>query len=202
VLHWLGEPFDPALAGYWGDRDPWRAGENMLAVISANAASVDGIKVSVLDKDLEVWLRRRLPAGVRLYTGDDFHYPELIKGDDEGHSDALLGIFAAIAGVAGDALRCLDENRDDEYDVLMEPTVALSRRLFEAPTYHYKAGIAFLAWLSGHQPAFSMVAGLQSARSIPHLAEVFRLADRAGVLPDPELAVERFRHLLAVAGVR
>jgi hypothetical protein len=202
ILHWLGEAFDPALAGYWGDSDPWRAAENVLAVIAANATSIDGIKVSVLDKDLEVWLRRRLPAGVRLYTGDDFHYPELIKGDAEGHSDALLGIFAAIAGVAGDALRCLDEHRVDEYDALMEPTVTLSRRLFEAPTYYYKAGIAFLAWLSGHQPAFSMVAGLQSARSIPHLAEVFRLADRAGVLPDPELAVERFGHLLAVAGVR
>jgi hypothetical protein len=202
VLHWLGAVFDPQLAGYWGASDPWRAAENVAEVIAANAPRIDGIKVSVLDKDIEVWLRRRLPAGVRLYTGDDFHYPELIKGDADGYSDALLGIFAAIAGVAGQALRSLDEQRLDDYDALMGPTIPLARQLFSAPTYYYKTGIAFLAWLSGYQPAFSMVGGLQSARSSTHLAEVFRLADRAGVLADPELAVERFTHLLAVAGVR
>jgi hypothetical protein len=201
VLHWLGAAFDPALDGYWGDNDPWGAAENLVMLITANAARIDGIKVSVLDQKLEVWLRRRLPAGVRLYTGDDFHYPELIKGDSAGHSDALLGVFAAIADVAGEALRCLDDQRVEEYERLMAPTVVLSRRLFETPTYFYKTGIAFLAWLSGHQPAFTMVGGLQSARNITHLAEVFRLADQAGVLADPELAVERFRHLLAVAGV-
>jgi hypothetical protein len=202
VLHWLGEAFDPLLAGYWGSNDPWQAAQHVVEVITTNAAQIDGIKVSVLDRDLEVWLRERLPPGVRLYTGDDFHYPELIKGDRSGHSDALLGIFAAIAPVAADALRCLDEQRSDDYDALMQPTVPLARHLFRAPTYYYKTGIAFLAWLSGHQPAFAMVGGLQSARSIAHLAEVFRLADRAGVLADPELAVQRFSHLLAVSGVQ
>jgi hypothetical protein len=202
VLHWLGEAFDPSLAGYWGADDPWQAAEHVVELIAANAARIDGIKVSVLDAELEVWLRERLPEGVRLYTGDDFHYPELIKGDARGHSDALLGVFAAIAPVAAEALRCLDDGRADDYDALMQPTVPLARQLFASPTFYYKTGIAFLAWLSGHQRGFTMVGGLQSARSITHLAEVFRLADRAGVLPDPELAAERFAHLLAVSGVQ
>ncbi|MEV0583488.1 dihydrodipicolinate synthase family protein [Nonomuraea sp. NPDC050310] len=196
ILHWLGEMFDPQLAGYWGSPDVAEATESFLELIHAHAASVDGVKVSLLDEEHEVRLRAALPDGVRLYTGDDFNYPSLIKSG----SHALLGIFDAIAPAAAAALQALDAGDLARYDEIFEPTVALSRKIFEAPTYHYKTGIVFLAWLNGHQDAFAMVNGAQAARSLPHLAEVFRLADRAGLLADPELAVHRMRALLAVNG--
>ncbi|MGC0419959.1 dihydrodipicolinate synthase family protein [Embleya sp. AB8] len=201
VLHWLGEVFDPALAGYWGSTDVDTATEVFLELIREHADRVDGVKVSLLDRDHEVRLRAQLPSGVRLYTGDDFHYPELIRGDGGHFSHALLGIFDAIAPVAAGALRALDAGDAAGYDALLAPTVPLSRHLFAAPTYHYKTGIVFLAWLTGRQPAFTMIAGAQSARSIPHLAQAYRLADAAGLLPDPDLALGRMRSLLTVAGV-
>jgi hypothetical protein len=208
ILHWLGEMFDPQLAGYWGSSDVETATRSFLDIVHANAAMVDGVKVSLLDEDHEVRLRAALPEGVRLYTGDDFNYPSLIRSG----SHALLGIFDAIAPAAAAALAALDAADDASdpaarerelarYDEILAPTVALSRKIFEAPTYAYKTGIVFLAWLAGHQDAFAMVNGAQSARSLPHLAEVFRLADRAGLLPDPELAAHRMRALLAVHGL-
>ncbi|GAA5062629.1 hypothetical protein HNP84_007977 [Thermocatellispora tengchongensis] len=197
ILHWLGEMFDPNLAGYWGSKDLGEATESFLALVAGHADKVDGVKVSLLDAEHEVRLRAALPPGVKLYTGDDFNYPELIRGG----SHALLGIFDAIAPAASAALTALDAGDLAEYDRLLAPTVPLSRHIFQAPTFHYKTGIVFLAWLAGHQDGFVMVNGAQSARSIPHLAEAFRLADRAGLLPDPELAAWRMTALLRTAGV-
>ncbi len=193
--------FDPALAGYWGSDSLDIAAGVVVELIGDNTSKVDGIKVSLLDASREVALRNRLPEGVRLYTGDDLNYPELIKGDEDRYSDALLGIFAAIAPAAAAALKALDVGDLQRYDEVFAPTVPLSRQIFSAPTYYYKTGIAFLAWLNGHQPGFSMVGGLQTGRSLPHLADTFRLADQAGVLTNPELAVTRFRQLLRVGGV-
>lgn len=201
ILHWLGETFDPELAGYWGSDDRATATETVLGLIRDHIGAVDGIKTSLLDPQHEVALRRGLPPGVRLYTGDDFHYQELIAGDEHGHSDALLGAFAAIAPAAAGALAALDRADPDAYAAALGPTVPLSRHAFSAPTRYYKTGIAFLAWLSGHQPGFTMVGGLQGARSVMHLAETFRLADAAGLFPDPDLAAARLRSLLAVSGV-
>ncbi|MFE4519473.1 dihydrodipicolinate synthase family protein [Kitasatospora sp. NPDC056783] len=201
LLHWLGEMFDPALAGYWGSADLDTAAAAVLELIGAHADRIEGIKVSLLDADREIALRRALPAGVRMYTGDDFHYPELIRGDEHGHSHALLGVFDPIAATAAAALRALDEGDLDRYEELFAPTLPLARHLFAAPTFHYKTGVVFLAWLAGHQDHFTMVGGAQSGRSLPHLVELFRLADAAGVLPDPDLAADRMRRLLAVAGV-
>ncbi|MFG1818431.1 dihydrodipicolinate synthase family protein [Kribbella sp. NPDC049174] len=201
ILHWLGAMFDPALDGYWGSDSLDTAADVVVELIGDHTAKVDGIKVSLLEASREVALRNRLPEGVRLYTGDDFNYPELIKGDDDAYSDALLGIFAAIAPAAAAALKALDDGDLQRYDEVFAPTVPLSRQIFSAPTYYYKTGIAFLAWLNGHQPGFSMVGGLQTGRSLPHLADTFRLADQAGVLTNPELAVARFRQLLLVGGV-
>ncbi|MFC9687308.1 dihydrodipicolinate synthase family protein [Kribbella sp. NPDC056951] len=201
ILHWLGSMFDPALEGYWGSASVDDAADTVVELINDNLQKVDGIKVSLLDADKEVALRKRLPQGVRLYTGDDFNYPELIQGDGDRYSDALLGIFAAIAPAAAAALKALDDNDLDTYERVFAPTVPLARQIFSAPTYYYKTGIAFLAWLNGYQPGFTMVGGLQTGRSLPHLADTFRLADQAGVLTDPELAVERFRQLLKVGGV-
>jgi Protein of unknown function (DUF993) len=204
ILHWLGDMFDPALRGYWNPAHPENldeATEVFLDIVHANAAKVDGVKVSLLDAEREVALRRRLPDGVRLYTGDDFNYPELILGDEHGHSDALLGVFDAIAPAAAAALLALDEGDRAAYERILEPTVPLARKLFEAPTFNYKTGIVFLAFLNGHQDHFRMVGGLESARSIVHLADVFVLADRAGLLRDPALAVVRMRHVLALAGI-
>ncbi|MFC7530278.1 dihydrodipicolinate synthase family protein [Actinoplanes sp. GCM10030250] len=191
VLHWLGTAFDPALEGYWGSSDVDKATETVLELINSNPAKVDGIKVSLLDAGHEIGLRRRLPAGVRLYTGDDFNYPELIRGDEQGYSDALLGIFAAIAPAAAAALAALDRGDLAEYDRIFAPTVPLSRHIFTAPTFYYKTGIVFLAWLAGHQEHFTMVGGLQSGRSVPHFAKLIELADAAALLPDPELAARR-----------
>jgi len=201
ILHWLGDMFDPALRGYWGAEDLDEASDVFVEIVEANVDKVDGVKVSLLDAEREVALRRRLPDGVRLYTGDDFNYPELILGDEHGHSDALLGVFDAIAPAAGAALLALDEGDRAEYERILEPTVPLARKLFEAPTFNYKTGIVFLAFLNGHQGHFRMVGGLESARSIVHLADVFVLADRAGLLRDPTLAVARMRHVLALAGI-
>lgn len=201
IIHWLGEMFDPALEGYWGNPDHGEAMKTCLDVIATYAAKVDGIKISLLSKEKEIVMRRQLPRGVRMYTGDDFNYAELIAGDEKGHSDALLGIFDAIAPAASASLQALGEGRNGEFFELLEPTVPLSRHIFKAPTRFYKTGVVFLAYLNGLQDHFVMIGGQQSGRSLAHLAELFRLADRAGVLADPELAVSRMRRVLAVHGV-
>ena len=200
IIHWLGEMFDPALEGYWGHRDHARAMEVCLDVIRRNAAKVDGIKVSLLDKDKEIAMRRGLPQSVRMYTGDDFNYAELIAGDEEGHSDALLGIFDAIAPAASASLARLAKGDLQGFHGLLEPTVPLSRHIFKAPTRFYKTGVVFMAWLNGHQRHFAMVGGQQSARGLLHLTELFRLADAAGLLADPPFACSRMKQLLAVHG--
>jgi len=207
ILHWLGEMFDPALHGYWGSSDADVAMDTALAVIAAHAAKVDGIKISLLDKDKEIAMRRRLPPGVRMYTGDDFNYAELIAGDGIGkhanqqRSDALLGIFDTIAPVASAALAALAEGDEAGFHEILAPTVPLSRHIFQAPTRFYKTGVVLMAWINGHQDHFVMVGGQQSARSLRHLAELFRLADAAGLLRDPELAVARMGRVLATHGV-
>ncbi len=201
VLHWLGPAFDPLLAGYWGTGDQGRAADTVAELIAAHPGRIDGIKLSLLDEDFEVAMRRRLPAGVRMYTGDDFNYPILVRGDERGHSEALLGIFAAIAPAAAAALRALDAADFGEYDRILAPTVTLSRHLFTTPTWNYKTGIVFLSWLAGHQDHFTMVAGAQSCRSPRHLARMLRLADAAGLLPDADLAAHRARAWLTTTGV-
>ncbi len=201
VLHWLGDMFDPQLSGYWGAADLDRAAEYALAIVRENAAKIDGIKISLLDAQREIAFRRRLPAGVRMYTGDDFNYPELIAGDVRGYSDALLGIFDAIAPAARAAFAALDAGDRTRYDAILEPTVALSRHIFAAPTYAYKTGVVFLAYLNGYQSHFHMIAGAESARSIPHLARILELADAAGLIVDQERAAERMARVLAVAGI-
>jgi len=215
ILHWLGEMFDPALAGYWGTRDVDAAMDTALAVIAAHPDKVDGIKISLLDKDKEIAMRRRLPAtggpdgrGVRMYTGDDFNYAELIAGDGFGSepthckSDALLGIFDAIAPAASAALAALAAGDTARFHAILGPTVPLSRHIFAAPTRFYKTGVVFMAWLNGHQRHFTMVGGQQSTRSLAHLAELLRLADQADLLEQPELAVQRMQTLLALHGVQ
>lgn len=202
IVHWLGEMFDPNLRGYWGSTDTDEATATFLQLVSDHADRIDGVKVSLLSAEHETALRAALPDGVRLYTGDDFNYPQLIRGDGTHHSDALLGAFAAIAPAAATALAALDDDDVGSYDREMGATLALSRHLFSAPTRYYKTGIAFLAWLSGHQEGFTMVGGLQSARSVLHLVEVFELANEAQLLPDPELAAGRLIDYLTVAGAR
>jgi len=201
ILHWLGEMFDPALGGYWGTTDRAAATETVLGIIAADPGRVDGIKVSLLDRAHEEDLRARLPAGVRLYTGDDYNYPDLIAGDGRHHSDALLGIFAAIAPAAAQALEALAGGDDAGFHALIDPTVPLAHEIFAPPTRYYKAGVAFLAWLNGLQRQFVMPAGLQSARGIVHYARLLHLADAAGLLLDPDLAVARMRALLVLHGV-
>jgi hypothetical protein len=199
VLHWLGEMFDPALSGYWGSNDLATALATVATLIRDNADRVDGIKVSLLDAKWELELRRRLPAGVKMYTGDDFNYAELMAGDAQGHSHGLLGIFDPIAPVAAVALGELAAGNVARFRELLDPTVALSREIFRAPTRHYKAGVVFLAWLNGHQRHFSMAAGLQSARGAVHYARVFELADQCGALTDPDLACRRMQAWLSVS---
>ncbi len=201
IIHWLGDMFDPQLTGYWGARDLDAAMDVCLHILRDHAAKIDGIKISLLDAEREIAMRQRLPPGVKMYTGDDFNYPELIAGDEQGYSHALLGIFDAIAPAASAALQALDAGERDRYDAILAPTVALSRHIFAAPTYYYKTGVVFLAYLNGHQAHFRMVGGQESARSVVHLAELFVLADRAGLLRDPELAAGRMRQLLALAGI-
>ncbi|WIJ25267.1 dihydrodipicolinate synthase family protein [Devosia sp. RR2S18] len=201
VMHWLGEMFDPALEGYWGKADHTEAMDVCLDVIAAHADKVDGIKISLLSAEKEITMRRRLPASVKMYTGDDFNYAELIAGDDQGYSHALLGIFDAIAPAASAGLAALGTGNTTEFFDLLEPTVPLSRHIFAAPTRFYKTGVVFLAYLNGLQDHFTMIGGQQSTRSLQHLAELFRLADQARVLADPELAALRMGDVLAVHGV-
>ncbi|RUP67317.1 hypothetical protein SSPNP10_14235 [Streptomyces sp. NP10] len=200
ILHWLGPMFDPALEGYWGSTDLDEATDTFLKVIAEHPDKVDGIKISLLDAAREIDVRRRLPGGVRCYTGDDFNYPELIAGDERGFSHALLGIFDPLGPLAAHAVRVLDTGDVAGFRALLDPTVELSRHLFQRPTRFYKTGVVFLAWLAGHQDHFTMVGGLQSARSLPHLATAYELADGLGLFPDPGLAAHRMRALLAVHG--
>jgi len=200
IIHWLGEMFDPALEGYWGKKDHSAAMSICCSILEKNQSKVDGIKVSLLDKDKEVAMRRKLPKGVRMYTGDDFNFAELIEGDAQGYSDALLGIFDSIAPAASQALSCLSDNKVAEYHDVLAPTVPLSRHIFCAPTRFYKTGVVFMAWLNGHQDHFVMVGGQQSARHVLHFAELFRLADAAGLLADPPLACARMKQLLETHG--
>ena len=201
IIHWLGDMFDPALAGYWGGADLDEATEVALDVINRNASKVDGVKISLLDKDREIAMRRRLAPGVRMYTGDDFDFAELIAGDAHGHSDALLGIFDAIAPAASAALTALAQGDAARVHDILGPTVPLSRHIFKAPTRFYKTGVVFMAWVNGLQDHFTMVGGQQSARSAIHLAELFRLADAAGLLRDPDLAAARMRALMVTHGI-
>jgi hypothetical protein len=201
IIHWLGDMFDPALAGYWGSADLDQATGTAIAIINGHATKVEGVKISLLDKTKEIAMRRRLAPGVRMYTGDDFNYAELIQGDGERHSDALLGIFAAIAPAASAALARLAAGDDKTFQDILAPTVPLSRHIFCTPTRFYKTGVVFMAYLNGHQDHFTMVGGQESARSTLHLAEIFRLADASGLLRDPDLAVQRMRVVLAARGV-
>ncbi|WP_030944098.1 dihydrodipicolinate synthase family protein [Streptomyces sp. NRRL S-646] len=201
ILHWLGPMFDPALEGYWGSSDLDTATDTFLDVIAAHPDKVEGIKVSLLDAQREIDIRRRLPQGVRCYTGDDFNYPELIAGDEKGFSHALLGIFDPLGPLAAEAVRVLDTGDVAGFRALLDPTVELSRHLFQTPTRFYKTGVVLLAWLAGHQSHFTMVGGLQSARSLPHFARAYELADGLGLFPDPKLAEDRMKTLLALYGV-
>ena len=201
IIHWLGDMFDPALAGYWGAADLGKAMDTAVGIINANAAKVDGVKISLLDKQREIDMRRRLASGVKMYTGDDFNYAKLIAGDDQGYSHALLGIFDAIAPAASYALSRLAASDANGFHDVLGPTVPLSRHIFKAPTRFYKTGIVFMAYLNGHQDHFTMVGGQESARSMLHLAELFRLADQAGLLANPELAMRRMKTVLALHGL-
>ena len=201
IVHWLGDMFDPALAGYWGSPDLDQASDSFLDIVTENAAKVDGVKISLLDKEREIDLRRRLPEGLRMYTGDDFDYPTTIRGDGERHSDAFLGAFDLIAPAASAAVQALDDGEVEQFDKILAPTLPLSRHVFSKPTFYYKTGVVFMAYLSGHQDHFRMVNGLESARSIMHLSQQLVLADGAGLLPDPDLAAHRMRLVLELAGI-
>jgi hypothetical protein len=207
ILHWLGDMFDPALKGYWGSQNTQEAMDTALGIIQAHASKVDGIKISLLNKDKEIEMRRRLPAHVRMYTGDDFNYAELIAGDGfgenivQGQSDALLGIFDAIAPAASAALGELAQGHLEKFHAILGPTVPLSRHIFKAPTRFYKTGVVFMAWLNGHQKHFTMVGGQQSTRSVVHLAELFKLADAANLLEYPDLAQHRMKIMLSMHGI-
>lgn len=201
ILHWLGEMFDPALTGYWGSKTFEEALDTCVEIIHENADKVDGIKISLLDKEKEILLRRRLPASVKMYTGDDFNYPELIAGDAQGFSHALLGIFDAIAPAASHALAALAEGDLSRYHALLDPTVPLARLIFSSPTQYYKTGVVFLAYLNGHQDHFIMLGGQQAMRPLPYFCEIFRLADQAGLLSDPVRAVGRMKTFLGLYGI-
>ena len=201
IIHWLGDMFDPALARYWGTKDLDAAMKTAVSIINANAKKIDGVKVSLLDKDKEIVMRRQLADGVLMYTGDDFNYAELIAGDDKGYSHALLGIFDAIAPAASAALVSLAANDRKTFDDILAPTVPLSRHIFRSPTRFYKTGVVFMAYLNGHQDHFTMIGGQESARSTLHLVDIFRLADQAGLLRNPDLAIARMRLILEARGV-
>jgi uncharacterized protein DUF993 len=201
ILHWLGAAFDSQLQGYFGSADTTVASRTVLDIITENGGAVSGIKMSLLDADAEIALRRQLPNGCRLYTGDDFHYVDLVAGDGTRYSDALLGAFAAFAPNASSAIQALDAGDPQRYRSLLEPTEPLAQHVFAAPTYNYKAGVAFLSWLNGHQPAYAMVGGLHAARSLPHLSHLIRLADRAGALEHPDLAAQRWTDMVTLHGV-
>jgi Protein of unknown function (DUF993) len=201
IIHWLGEVFDPLLAGYWGVSDLDEAMDVLLEIVEDNVEHVDGIKLSLLDQPRELEMRKRLPKGIRMYTGDDFDYPTLIRGDGEHHSDALLGILDAIAPAAATAVAALDRKELDRFDSLLDPTIPLARKVFESPTYYYKTGLTFIAYLNGHQNHFRMLGGMESARSIIHLADVYRFVGASGLLEDPERSAFRMRTVLNVAGI-
>lgn len=201
LIHWLGEVFDPALAGYWGHADLDSAMAECLEIIVTHRAKVEGLKLSLLDQQREISMRSRLPDGVHMFTGDDFDYPTTIAGDGERYSDALLGAFDMIAPAASAAFTALDEGDTTRFDAILKPTVPVSRHAFGAPTFYYKTGVVFLAYLNGHQDHFRMVGGLESGRSAVHLAELFVLADGAGLLRDAELSVDRIRHVMALVGI-
>ena len=201
ILHWLGDMFDPALRGYWGTEAIHDAMDVSLSVIRNNAAKIDGIKISLLDKDREISMRRQLPASVKMYTGDDFNYPELIAGDSQGYSHALLGILDAIAPAACGAVHALAQGDRQRYEQILAPTLPLARHIFSAPTQYYKSGIVFLAWLNGHHRHFTLLGGMQSARSLTHYCELFRLADEAGLLDNPDIASERMWLLAKLHGI-
>ncbi|WP_171180136.1 dihydrodipicolinate synthase family protein [Ruegeria sp. HKCCD8929] len=201
ILHWLGEMFDPQLAGYWGSDSFELALETCLAIIEENSSKVDGIKVSLLEAEKEIIMRRRLPEGVKMYTGDDFNYPELIEGDDQGFSHALLGIFDPLAPAAACAVRKLSEGDTGAFRATLDPTVPLARHIFRAPTRYYKTGVVFLAWLNGFQDHFIMLNGAQSTRSLPYFVDCFKMADECGLLRDPDMAIERMGNLLKLYGV-
>ncbi len=201
ILHWLGDMFDPALRGYWGSDKFDRAMETALSVIEESASKVDGIKISLLDKDKEITMRRRLPTGVKMYTGDDFNYPELIAGDEQGYSHALLGIFDPLAVAVGKAIGQLGEGDVGGFRHTLDPTVPLARLIFRAPTRYYKTGVVFLAWLNGHQDHFIMLGGVQAMRPLPYFTEIFRLADQNGLLRNPDMACARMRNLLGMYGI-
>ena len=201
LIHWLGDMFDPALRGYWGSEDLDAAMRTCLGILKTHSAKVEGIKISLLDDQKEITMRRQLPHGVSMYTGDDFNYPALIKGDEQGYSHALLGIFDVIAPVAAAALGQLAAGEMETYDRLFAPTVPLSCHIFKAPTNFYKTGVVFMAYLNGHQDHFTMIGGQESARSTQHLAELFRLADKAGLFADPEKAAARCASVMTVRGI-
>ncbi|WP_018924013.1 dihydrodipicolinate synthase family protein [Salsuginibacillus kocurii] len=202
ILHWLGDMFDPNLKGYWGHEDLDQAMDVCLRIIRENEAKVDGIKISLLDKNKEITMRRLLPSHVNMYTGDDFNYPELIHGDEKGYSDALLGIFDAIAPAASAAIQALDNGDVKRFHQILDPTVPLARHIFEKPTYFYKTGVVFMAYLNGHQDHFKMIGGAESGRPLIHLSDLFQMADQAGLLLDRDLAVERMSDVLRLAGVK
>ncbi|HVR77294.1 MAG TPA: dihydrodipicolinate synthase family protein [Acidimicrobiia bacterium] len=202
MIHWLGPMFDPGLAGYWGAADPWKAAETVRSIVAAHVGKVSGVKLSMLDMELEVWFRQQLPEEVGMFTGDDLNFVDLILGDDTSHSDALLGVFDPIAPVAATAIQALDRGDVDEYRRLLEPTLPLARLLFSPPTHQYKTGVVFLAYICGFQDHFRMLAGAESGRSIPHLSRLLVLADRAGLIGDPDLAAHRMRLILQLGGVR
>ncbi|CAN7226191.1 dihydrodipicolinate synthase family protein [Microbacterium foliorum] len=214
VLHWLGTAFDPELAGYFG-ADEWQtASAVLLDIIGEQPDRVAGVKMSLLNAESEISVREQLPQGARMFTGDDFNYVGLIGGDTtrssseerstetkRTHSDALLGAFAAITPVASAAIQALDAGDPARYLEILGPTEELSRQVFAAPTFYYKTGVAFLSWLNGHQPAFQMVGGLHSARSLPHLSRIVELANASLALEKPELARERWHGMLRLNGV-
>jgi hypothetical protein len=201
ILHWLGDMFDPALGGYWGTQKFDEAMETCLAVISESAGKVDGIKISLLDKDKEITMRRSLPAGIKMYTGDDFNYPELIEGDERGYSHALLGVFDPLAQAAAYAVSRLGAGDAAAFRATLDPTVPLARLIFRTPTRYYKTGVVFMAWLNGFQDHFVMLNGAQAMRPLPYFVEIFKLADANGLLRDPDMAIQRMRKLLAMHGV-
>ena len=201
ILHWLGDMFDPALKGYWGTDDFAGAMATALAIINANVGRVDGIKISLLDKEKEIIMRRQLPAGVKMYTGDDFNYPELIAGDDQGFSHALLGIFDPLAVAVGKAVGQLEQGDRAGFHATLDPTVPLARLIFRAPTQYYKTGVVFLAWLNGFQDHFIMLGGAQAMRPLPYFIECFKHADQQGLLRDPDLAAQRMNQMLRLYGV-
>jgi len=201
ILHWLGDMFDPALAGYWGAQSFEDALPTVLEIITANEAKVDGIKISLLDAAKEITMRQQLPATVRMYTGDDFNYPELIGGDGDTFSHALLGIFDPLANHAASAIAALSKGDAATFHAILDPTVPLARHIFRAPTRHYKTGVVFLAWLNGHQDHFKMLGGAEAMRALPYFVDCFKLADACGALAKPDLACERMGHLLKLYGV-